>query len=332
MNQVSDEISNLRQGWKRLNYLEDGSTWNVVCDLGEGNIRLFKDREGFIHLLIPTNKDFETLHELKTKALEISETKKHSEETEIRFLDLKCIEPRCNEVFGNISEEIVERILSGRPIIQAVSGVISEFKEMLANTAAESLSRSKRLGLIGELLFLKEIVSREPNALKNWFGPRNKAQDFYSPTTVVEVKCSESRGRIIKISSLEQLDPPPNKELFLVLYQVDEDPNGNFGLPNLIKEIINTGVDESYFKLKLNQAGYDLSKNDYYSKFKYNLRNTFCYFVNDTFPKLTRSRDNSSIPAQITIAKYEVNLNSDTPRTLSESEIEQVVIKMAEVA
>ena len=243
---MCEEIKKLRSAWIELEQQPDGTSRAIALKLAR-RFESIETREGNLHLLIPTQKDIRSLVELSTEVLSISETEKISNGQKLGFSDLCCLELRCNEAFLKIAEKIVERIKTGIPSIKSVAEVISEFRDILISISSEILNRSQRVGLLGELLFLKEIISKNPQSLANWIGPRRKAHDFYAPTCATEIKSSEARGRIVKISSLEQLDTK-NKKLYLVLYQLDEDPNGLLSILEVVEEINNFSLDSLLFE------------------------------------------------------------------------------------
>ena len=329
---MCEEIKKLRSAWIELEQQPDGTSRAIAFETGEGDLRIHRDKEGNLHLLIPTQKEIRSLLELSTEVLSISETEKISNGQTIRFLYLCCLELRCNEAFLKIAEKIVERIKTGTPSIKSVAEVISEFRDILISISSEILNRSQRVGLLGELLFLKEIISKNPQSLANWIGPKRKAHDFYAPTCATEIKSSEARGKIIKVSSLEQLDPPENKKLYLVLYQLDEDPNGSLSIPGIVEEINNFSLDSLLFEKKLAQVGYRYDKADAYGEFRYNLRDTHYYSVDESFPKLSLKPGKWKISPHISKAQYEINLNGFSSNSSEHRDFATITSKMAEVA
>ena len=88
---------------------------------------------------------------------------------------------------------------------------LHRWQEMLRRTRESLLSTSERIGLVGELLFLRDEVAPRvayPAALRCWNGPGGHEQDFVIGDTIFEVKTQVvTADRKIRISSEDQLDP-----------------------------------------------------------------------------------------------------------------------------
>lgn len=72
------------------------------------------------------------------------------------------------------------------------------------------------MGLIGELLFLKDQLSKSigfSEALKSWSGQELTHKDFSYGDTWTEVKTIRRSSQSVRISSLEQLDSEYDGEL-----------------------------------------------------------------------------------------------------------------------
>lgn len=85
------------------------------------------------------------------------------------------------------------------------------WQEMLKRRQEKRLSKIERIGLVGELLFLRDELHPRLgflNALKAWTGHERHEQDFVIGSTIFEVKTQVvTADRMIKISSEDQLDP-----------------------------------------------------------------------------------------------------------------------------
>lgn len=83
------------------------------------------------------------------------------------------------------------------------------WQEMLSASRGDLLSKSEIKGLIGEMLFLRDVLIPQYGkeiALQSWMGPKMADQDFVFPDTWYEVKATTSDAEQIRISSIEQLD------------------------------------------------------------------------------------------------------------------------------
>jgi len=169
-------------------------------------------------------------------------------------------------------------------------------------------------GLLGELLFLQELIEKgEPllMAVQGWVGAGGADQDFVYEDGWHEVKSVGASAASVTISSLEQLDCADEGEL--VIMRIDKaapDKAGALSLNDAVRQISSKLTDASgaldLFRSKLSTYGYiDLQE---YSEQKYSFSGSQRYGVNDTFPRLTRQ----NVPTQIESLHYELSLLSLT--------------------
>lgn len=92
-----------------------------------------------------------------------------------------------------------------------VIGQLHRWQQMLRQRRDRLLTRSEIIGLIGELLFLRDVMAPLIGmfaALRSWTGPERDEQDFVLGGTIFEVKTQVvTADRRIRISSEDQLDP-----------------------------------------------------------------------------------------------------------------------------
>ena len=120
----------------------------------------------------------------------------------------------------------------------------NQWKKML-NTSSKELNENEIMGLIGELLFLRNFSIPkygEDIALKGWSGPEPTHKDFSYNNIWYEVKTINSSKKSVKISSLEQLDSIYDGKL--VVYDLEKMS------PNYSGVSLNKLVDEIYETLK----------------------------------------------------------------------------------
>lgn len=88
---------------------------------------------------------------------------------------------------------------------------LHRWQEMLRRRGDKLLSRGERIGLVGELLFLRDVLAKRHGfaaAVRSWNGPEGHEQDFVVAGTIFEVKTQiVTADRMIRISSEDQLDP-----------------------------------------------------------------------------------------------------------------------------
>lgn len=199
-----------------------------------------------------------------------------------------------------------------------------EWIEMLAKIHKNILSQEAQQGLIGELLFLKELIENNSQEklkyINYWKGPLKEHQDFILSDTWAEIKTIKHGASRVKIASIEQLDVATPGEL--VIYQLEKTPLEDqkaITLNKIVQSIkiilTNDYVAKTQFNIKLLEAGYE-EKAEYDTN-AYVIRECTHYCVNNTFPALKRS----NIPLEILNAEYYINLSLLAPwETANESQ------------
>ncbi len=171
------------------------------------------------------------------------------------------------------------------------------------------LSDSEIMGLIGELLFLKEQMIPQwgnTKAVESWMGPEKTHKDFSIEDVWYEIKAIGSGKDSVHISSIEQLDG--GGEGYLGVYCLEKMSPSFSGikLNSLVGSIMNTlgsPVLRETFMTKLNQYNFDFSPE--YDSFVYSKVGFSMYTVNGEFPRLRRS----NIPTPISKVQYDLVLS-----------------------
>lgn len=170
------------------------------------------------------------------------------------------------------------------------------------------LSDSEIIGLIGELLFLKEYLIpqwRNTKALESWMGPEKTHKDFSVDDIWYEVKAISSGKDTVRISSIEQLDG--GGEGYLVVYCLEKMSPSFSGiklnsLVGSIMNILGNSMLRESFMSKLSLYNFDFSPeydNIVYSKVGFSM-----FTINESFPRLSRN----NIPTSISKVQYELSL------------------------
>lgn len=170
------------------------------------------------------------------------------------------------------------------------------------------LSENDVMGLIGELLFLKNIMFNKYGydlSLESWTGPELTHKDFSLEETWYEIKSISVGKGTTKISSIEQLDSDVNG--FLIVIELEKmSPSFNgLKLNSLVTEILVTlphNIQKEFFLSKLNQYGYDFSPE--YDNFVFSCIKQEAYVVDASFPRLTRIQ----VPTAVQKVQYELIL------------------------
>lgn len=174
---------------------------------------------------------------------------------------------------------------------------LHRWHEMLKRRREKRLSRSERIGLVGELLFLRdELLPRMglTSALYAWTGHERHEQDFVIGSTIFEVKTQVvTADRMIRISSEDQLDPVQGR--ILVCNQgIAPAPEGSTGsctLNSIAEELADLakvvgGAAPDLLEIGMLGAGYQPYPE--YSEETWIPVDRALYEVRDDFPRIER--------------------------------------------
>lgn len=184
-----------------------------------------------------------------------------------------------------------------------------QWKKMFVSSKKDFLNESQIMGLIGELLFLRDHLSKRiglPEALRSWSGQELTHKDFSYGDTWSEVKTIRRSSQAVHISSLEQLDSEHDGELAVyALEKMSTEYNG-ITLNKLIVDIRNRfsdSDDRDLFMSKVALQGYEY--HNYYDDFVFELIYSKNFRVSEDFPKLIPG----DVPEAVLKATYDIDLN-----------------------
>lgn len=195
---------------------------------------------------------------------------------------------------------IVDLVVSGTPFTDAVADGLHSFQELLLRK--RRLTDEQQVGLFGELLFLEHAIAQFPDrdAIKAWAGADLEEHDFLFDGFSIEVKCTRSESRTHLIASASQLQPSPDRPLYLLSIQVTA-AGAAFqgkGLGELIANIRDGLSEQSrhLFDKKLEDAGWRDADAELYQR-RWSLRSVpRPFLVDDDFPALTPKRIADVVP------------------------------------
>lgn len=185
----------------------------------------------------------------------------------------------------------------------------NQWKKMFYSSA-NVLTESEILGLIGELIFLKEAIFKKygiNDGLKGWSGPEPTHKDFSYKDVWYEIKSIHSSKNSIRISSIEQLDSDIVGHLVVFSFEKMSPTFNGISLNSLVMDImseIKFDGDKDYFIEKMKQARY--SYNDIYDNFVYNLSSRTSYLIDSSFPRIKRA----VLPLEVDKVQYDIVLSN----------------------
>lgn len=254
----------------------------------------------------------------------------------MQYLAVVCLSHELRTVFTQFSRELVTSIEDADSPARAAAEAFDRWRALFSEGTTRGVVGEDRIvGLIGELLTLEALLRNRASAdLGCWKGPSGGAQDFRTATHAVEVKSTLVReGRIIGISSVEQLKPPPNTDLHLVHHRLEPDPGG-FNIGDVFERLTAIGASPSELEAGFEDNGVFVSDFKHYVARRYRLVETRTYdAMGMAFPRITRdSFLGGEIPPGTLRITYSIDLTNEPPFPLSPSETEDVLQAMAKEA
>ena len=172
--------------------------------------------------------------------------------------------------------------------------------------------RERIIGLIGELLTIRDVLDSSNLNASNWQGPLGGIQDFSGENDVLEVKTGTNRNGALhhKISGLYQLRPPQSGKLFIQSFRIALGNKGEEKLSDLISQVRSTSLFESptakrHFEECLTSAGYKDDLDPSLSQFS--VLDSKTYEVTESFPRLDAT--NTNLDSRILEIKYSLDFS-----------------------
>ena len=168
------------------------------------------------------------------------------------------------------------------------------------------LDEKEIMGLIGELLFLKEQIiplCGNARALSAWSGQEKTKKDFSVDQTWYEVKTINYGKDSVRISSIEQLDSQVDGHLVVYHLERMSQVFDGIRLNSLCRTILSmlTSIEtKDLFLEKLANAGFSFESD--YDEYVYEVKAMEQYSVGSDFPKLSKHM----IPDGISKVQYDL--------------------------
>ena len=231
------------------------------------------------------------------------------------YISFQLLDKNQESVFISMCSDLIDfssGALSEKEAIKKVEIRYKQRRKLMEHQREAVLSEEKRKGLIGELLYLKEIIlggKKISEALDGWVGPEGKDQDFVYDGIWREVKTTGIASVQITINSLEQLGNTDKG--ILIISRVDScapEKTDSFTLRSLVSDInflFNEDVVYSdIFLDKLCSVGYiDMEE---YDKYHYSFSKSDKYEVDEQFPRIKRE----DVRNEILNCKYSLSISS----------------------
>lgn len=301
------------------------STWNSIIPSGKGDFEynlLSKDSIPQLNIGFDKRKNRCLILELPVnykKSFKVYE----KENLSLKYFEReKCLCIILNDdffydLFDDLILSIYTKIYSVTNADEYSEIFIGHFLKWSAffeNKKNDGLTKDQVKGLIGELIYLKNLLQTSEiyvdELLVSWRGPYDDDHDFVFDYIDYEIKTIESSKNNIRISSEFQLDTEKGKKIELVVVFVKSDNEKGISLKGIIREIKNIVRDKmgdnSIFVKALSQKGLVSADLELYEHFRFLPLEMVNYDIcKEGFPKLIRS----TIPEQINKLNYNIRLN-----------------------
>jgi len=213
--------------------------------------------------------------------------------------------------FGLVCKDLVNRCgkFQGIQLFKAIFEVLKTWSNFLRPTR-KGLSEEKFRGLWGELVILNDYYCElfDPDdAVSQWKGPIQESQDYTYGDSTLEVKTTfVATPTSIKISSLEQLDAPVNRQA-IAHVRGSESLEGR-SLDHLVSSIVaHLGINsDAYIEFQSKASSLIGEATDQQLARQVLLLGVSCYLVSDGFPRIRRS----SVSPGVLKASYEIDLRA----------------------
>lgn len=300
--------------------------------VGAGTVLAGVDPEGQRHLLIPLLAGEAVRTDTKGRGVHLARVNHGSTE----YLTVRCVLPDLYPVFTQFCRELVETIVHAASPAKEAAAALDRWRALFADADRRGLLSDEALtGLLGELLVVKHLLALgAPGDLRFWVGPFNELQDFRSASHAIEVKATLVReGRIVTISSVDQLQEPPGADLLLVHTRLERDPGG-FALQDLVDQSLDEGAHRNELDRRLRELGVVTGDLTPYSSRRFTVSESRVYDVaGEAFPRLLRSSfTEGDIPAGTLRIGYSIDLTNEPPHPLGQPVVDTALAALAQEA
>lgn len=230
-------------------------------------------------------------------------------------LRLDCRDLR-HEGYGVIVA-VVQAMRGGASFAAATTAALGNLKALLASR--RRLSNDQEIGLVGELLVIRDLLARHPetDVVDWWLGPLAEERDLAFPDHDIEVKTTLSERRSHVIHGTGQLQPNPGRPLWLLSIQLTRAGGADgVSLSELVGHV-RSRLEQCGGRVLeyLVAVGWREDDADLY-RTRYLLRSTpQAYLVGEDFPALTTDRLRASVPNHdlVSDVTYRVDVSGRDP-------------------
>lgn len=319
---LPSEQEQLIAAWRALSGVSEGTGWKVVeirraanCSVCAGR-QMSGNQESLVVGISGIRPD-ELSHLPNARGFTVTRTDQVGDDRDCVWFALVHQAGTPLELFTLMAVDIV-RLLSnigdqeGRLIYNQLMARIRAWQDFMRRDSTGVLSLEAEVGLVGELLTLKNMLAcgiPAQDAIESWIGPEDGLHDFVIGVGAVEVKTTTApAGFIAEIGSLDQLDDSARKPLYVAGVRLLQTADGQ-SLPELCEEVASLvrqgNGPVASFMGRLLSAGYSPEMRDQYVR-RFRFVDLGFRLVTAESPRLT----SATVPSAIRWVRYALNLDA----------------------
>jgi hypothetical protein len=301
----TDWRSELRRTWAMHDPTETGPAVRTFI-LGTTHqgapFRLYVDAEGARHLLI-SGPGASTASPVQGESLRWTPIRLTFDGREGTFLDVSCPRAELFDVFDELLESVLEvATVDDDPITHALA-LLGNWRQLLQNRAARTLSHERELGLFAELWVLDQMFATGELDVDGWRGPLREPKDIVCAGVWVEVKGMGTTAQTFTVNGLEQLSDATGREGYVAVAVVEEGLAGQ-EIGDLVLRLGERTTQWALLEERLLLAGWDGATP---TARKWSV--TELYLVEaESCPRLTSPPPPWTVPLGVRAIRYDVDL------------------------
>ena len=280
-----------------------------------GRVRIALGENGELRLLLPLLTREALEHTIDTPSIRAVISIYQIGTKTVRFLDLTCLDKNLEDVFSEVTDEILARIAAGADSGEAANSTIEDFRALLLKSSVSSVSVSAVAGVVGELLVLNRLLDRTPRAWRAWNGPRGDRHDFRCGHLSLEVKATtRASNDVIVVHSLEQMAAPAGGSLNLLHFVLEQVLDGRLSVSALGRAAIEKADKPNAVRDLLALVGCDDVDAAEWNAWTFRHEKERQYVVRPGFPCLTPAMlADGRLPSGIHGLTYSIDLAAAAP-------------------
>lgn len=242
---------------------------------------------------------------------------------------LALTDKRFESEFKILVSDIVSRLTAAvdeRDAARRLAETFHRWLGFLQQFGKSRLSWENRVGLLGELLILQELLVRMSplDALRAWRGPTGANQDFSYHDAAIEVKTAALNApHSVRISSLFQLEAASTSRVFLAFVHLVPAVAGRISLGVLIDSVRSNLPEPARQVLEQNLMayGYLEEREREYPDEKFELVARQFFEVLHEFPRIRHNEVDSGVED----VKFSISLSACMPFVVNDDDVWQAL-------